>query len=332
MWTSATIADRLIAAYDSATTLEPITARSPEFSVADAYLVLAEIAKRRRAQGWQAVGRKIGFTNRTIWSRYNVGQSLWAHVWSHTVHFAPNGEASLALQSLVQPRIEPEVVFKLNSPVPVTDDPLALLSCVEWVAPGFEIVQSHFPDWKFSAADCTAAFGLHGALVVGAPVAVTDANRARLAAALPKFRLTLSRNNTVVDRGVGANVLDSPALALGQLARSWRINRSSRPWHRAKSSPPGRSPMPGLLRPAKSGHPITARWGLTASQYNSKLFDGRLHADSKYGRFPSTVAQLLLPMGVPWLRLLRAQGEAIPIKQIFMAMPVEEDRITCGGR
>ena len=40
-----------------------------------------------------------------------------------------------------------------------------------------------------------------------------------LAAALPKFALTLSRNNTVVDRGVGANVLDSPALALAHLAR-----------------------------------------------------------------------------------------------------------------
>ena len=75
------------------------------------------------------------------------------------------------------------------------------------------------PDWKFSAADCTAAFGLHGALTIGAPVAVTDANRAALAATLPTFALTLSRGNAVVDRGVGANVLDSPALALAHLAR-----------------------------------------------------------------------------------------------------------------
>ena len=40
-----------------------------------------------------------------------------------------------------------------------------------------------------------------------------------LAAALPTFALTLSRNNTVVDRGIGSNVLDSPALALAHLAR-----------------------------------------------------------------------------------------------------------------
>jgi 2-oxo-3-hexenedioate decarboxylase len=119
----------------------------------------------------------------------------------------------------VQPRIEPEVVFKLNAPVPITDDPNAVLKCTEWIAPGFEIVQSHFPDWKFTAADCTAAFGLHGALVVGAPLMVTEANRAALAAALPVCAVTLSRGGTMVDLGVGANVLDSPALALAHLAR-----------------------------------------------------------------------------------------------------------------
>jgi 2-oxo-3-hexenedioate decarboxylase len=60
---------------------------------------------------------------------------------------------------------------------------------------------------------------LHGALVIGTPVIVTDANRATLAAALPTCAVTLSRGGTVIDRGVGANVLDSPALALVHLAR-----------------------------------------------------------------------------------------------------------------
>lgn len=211
------IADQLMAAHDAVTMLPPITASDPDFSVANAYEVLHDMETRRRAQGWHAVGRKIGFTNRTIWPRYGVYQPMWAHVWGHSVHFAENGRASLPLQSFVQPRIEPEVVFKLR--VPVTDDPLAVLASIEWIAPGFEIVQSHFPDWKFTAADCTASFGLHGALVIGDPVEVTDENRDELAAALPNFELTLSRGDTVVDRGNGSNVLDGPAQALGQLAR-----------------------------------------------------------------------------------------------------------------
>src|SRR5262249_15227913 len=213
------IAARLIAAQDSVTTILPITAGLPDFSVADAYAVLAEIEARRRSQGWQPVGRKIGFTNRTIWPRYGVFRPMWAHMWTHSVHFARRNRATLALASFAQPRIEPEVAFKLSAPMPATGDPAVVLARVEWIAPSFEIVQSHFPDWKFAAPDCTAACGLHGALVVGTPVAVTDDNRRHFAAALPGFALTLSRGDTVVDRGVGANVLDSPALALAHLPR-----------------------------------------------------------------------------------------------------------------
>jgi 2-oxo-3-hexenedioate decarboxylase len=215
----AAIAGRLIAAYDGVTTLAPITAAQPDFSAEDGYAVLGVIEARRRAQNWISVGRKIGFTNRNIWARYGVAQPLWASMWSHTMRFAVNGRATLDARRFVNPRIEPEVVFKLNAPVPVSDDPVALLSAVEWMAPGFEIVQCHFPEWKFKLPDCTAAFGLHGALVVGAPVSITDGNRARIAELLPRFALTLSRGTKVIESGVGANVLDSPALALGYLAR-----------------------------------------------------------------------------------------------------------------
>jgi 2-keto-4-pentenoate hydratase len=213
------IADRLMDAFDAAATLPPITSGAPDFSVADGYAVLANIEQKRRADGWRAVGRKIGFTNRTIWPRYGVYQPMWAHVWNRTVQFAESGKASLDLRPFVQPRIEPEVVFRLNAPVPVTDDPMVVLACAEWIAPGFEIVQSHFPDWKFKAPDCTAACGLHGALVVGKPVPITNANRAALASVLPALPVTLSRGGDVIDRGVGANVLGSPVLALVHLSR-----------------------------------------------------------------------------------------------------------------
>ena len=150
------IAGRLVAAYDAATFVEPITASQPDFSVEEAYAVLAEVEARREAQGWKPVGRKIGFTNRTIWDRYGVWQPMWAHVWAHTVHTAEDGKARLPLAGFVQPRLEPEVVFRLKAPLPSTADAMDVLAAVEWIAPGFEIVQSHFPGWKFRAPDCTA--------------------------------------------------------------------------------------------------------------------------------------------------------------------------------
>jgi 2-oxo-3-hexenedioate decarboxylase len=216
---STNLANELIAAHDTATMLPTITSREPGFGVADGYGVLAAIEARRRAQGWREVGRKIGFTNRTIWPRYGVWEPIWAHMWAHTVRFAADGQATLPVASFVQPRIEPEIVFRLKAPVPPTDDPSLALACVEWIAPGFEIVQSHYPDWKFAAADCVAAFGLHGALVIGRPVTVTDQNRAKLAVRLPAFGLTLRRGDAVIDSGVGANVLGGPPAALAHLAR-----------------------------------------------------------------------------------------------------------------
>ena len=216
----AAIATRLITAYDTATTIAPITQADPTFDVPAAYEVLREIENRRRiTQGWRTVGRKIGFTNTTIWPRYGVYQPMWAHIFAHSTHDAKDGHATLELKPFVQPRIEPEVVFGLRTAVPATNDPHEILRGVEWIAPGFEIVQSHFTDWKFAAPDCTAAFGLHGALVIGTRIKVTDRNRGALAAALPTFTLTLRKGRAVVDRGVGANVLGSPALALAHLAR-----------------------------------------------------------------------------------------------------------------
>ena len=216
----AAIATRLIKAYDTATQIAPITQSDPTFDLPAAYEVLREIENRRRiAQGWRTVGRKIGFTNTTIWARYGVYQPMWAHIWTHSMHQSKDGRATIELKPFVQPRIEPEVVFGLRTAVPATKDPQEILRCIEWIAPGFEIVQSHFPNWKFAAPDCTAAFGLHGALVVGTRITITDRNRGPLATALPTFGLTLRKGRAVVDRGLGANVLGSPALALAHLVR-----------------------------------------------------------------------------------------------------------------
>ena len=211
------IVDRLLDAYDNATMLEPISATVPGFDSAAAYEVLDGIARQRRRQGWKQVGRKIGFTNRTIWEIFDVDRPMWAHMWSTTVTYARGEAGNVPLDRFVQPRIEPEVVFKLRGQPSRTESPSQLLRSVEWMAPGFEIVHCHFPDWKFTVADATADFGVHGALVVGTPLLIDDDNRDAIAADLSTFELTLSRDGVEVDRGLGANVLDGPAHALAHL-------------------------------------------------------------------------------------------------------------------
>ena len=213
------IADHLLQASDDRTTIPLLSETLEGFDVARAYEVLLAIGDRRRSAGWKPVGWKIGFTNRTLWPRYDVWQPMWAPVWDRTLHLASEGAAQLDLEPLVQPRIETEVVFGLRADLPATDDAQVVLEHTEWIAAGFEIVQSHFAGWRFAAADCTAAFGLHGALVVGRPLMLTDTERGRLLTALTDADVTVRRGDDVVDTGRSSVVLDSPALSLAHLSR-----------------------------------------------------------------------------------------------------------------
>jgi 2-oxo-3-hexenedioate decarboxylase len=186
------------------------------FDVPAAYRVLDELHARRTAQGWTPIGRKIGFTNRTIWPEYDVWGPIWGSVYDRTVHDVPAPPRSFALAGLADPRIEPEIVFGLAKAPAAGMDEAALLGCIDWVAHGFELVQSIFPDWKFNAADTVAAYALHGALLIGPRHAVAPQPE-RWLATLSTFEIDLCRDGAVADRGHAAHVLDGPLSALRHL-------------------------------------------------------------------------------------------------------------------
>ncbi len=209
------IAEELIELEASGHTAPAFSARFPKFDTEQGYHVARRLHEHRLTIGWRPVGRKIGFTNRTIWPRYGVYEPIWGFVYDRTVITARGDRAEVPLEGLAQPRIEPEIVFKLQAPAPRLRDSQALLAAIEWVAHGCEIVQCHHPDWKVKPADCVAANGMHGRLIVGTPVPA--ARIPELADRLPALQVTLRRGGEIVDRGVGANVLDSPLLALEYL-------------------------------------------------------------------------------------------------------------------
>lgn len=212
------IARDLIDAHDQAMAIESIAARDPEFDLDAAYQVAAELMRVRRSRGSRPVGRKIGFTNRSIWALYGVDAAMWAHVYDDTVSYVQGGTAEVSLAGTVAPRMEPEIVFKLRAPIPVgCDDAEQLLRSAEWYAHGVEIVHSHF-DWKFKLADATADWACHARLVIGEPQAIRDEDIPALARALPGVRAALVKGGVRQIEGIGANVLGSPAYALGFLA------------------------------------------------------------------------------------------------------------------
>ncbi|MBZ0149062.1 MAG: fumarylacetoacetate hydrolase family protein [Pseudorhodoplanes sp.] len=209
------VADEILAAIDGASQIATFTARDPSFRIEHAYATLAELRKKRTARGERQVGRKIGFTNRGIWEEYKVYAPIWGDMFDTTVSEL-SASPAVQVSRFSEPRIEPEIVFKLSKDVRAGIDEAGLLDSIEWVTHGFEIVQSIFPGWKFTGVDCFAAEGLHGALLLGPPRSVASLGPNAMEA-LANFSVTLSCDGKVMDRGRGANVLDSPLSALRHL-------------------------------------------------------------------------------------------------------------------
>jgi 2-keto-4-pentenoate hydratase len=173
----------------------------------------------RGAQGHKTVGIKVGYANKAMWRVLKLDTLVWAHMYEDTVHYAKGNEAALSIAHMISPKLEPEIVFKMKSSLGAgVTEPAAALEAVEWLALGFEIIDCPYADWKFQPADFVAAYGLHAALIVGEPRAVTAANIPELVEQLPSFKVRLAKNGEVVAEGSGKNSLRSPALCLAELA------------------------------------------------------------------------------------------------------------------
>lgn len=214
------LADELQQAREARRTdVTPPSARGGPFDLDAAYAVERELSRRRRAEGHTIAGRKVGYANKAVWRALKLETLVWADMYDDTVHFRPQNEATLSIAPFVAPKIEPEIVVRLKDAVPPgLTEPAAVLEAVGWIALGFEIIDCVYQDWKFQPADFVASYGLHAALIVGAPMAVDAASAPAVSEALASFKLQLLRNGEPAEAGGGRNSLRSPALCVAELA------------------------------------------------------------------------------------------------------------------
>ena len=240
-----TIAREVLATLDERRQIDPLTACPGGLDMAGAYRVTAAVRRLREARGERVVGRKIGFTNTTIWDEYGIHAPIWGYVYDTTLHRLAERGGNFELSGVVDPRIEPEIAFGLaRAPYPGMDK-RDMLRCVAWVAHGFEIVQSLFPGWRFRAADTVAAFGLHGALLLGPQVEIETADIDVWHERLASLEITLICDGVDADHGRSSNVLgggplsalrhlvevlaadpESPPLAAGEVITTGTLTRA----------------------------------------------------------------------------------------------------------
>src|SRR4051812_5319609 len=84
--TQDSIAAEAFAALVGTRQIPPFFSRPGGLGVDDAYRITPRVRRLYEASGAKAIGRKIGFTNRTIWAQYGVYAPIWGHVFDRSLH------------------------------------------------------------------------------------------------------------------------------------------------------------------------------------------------------------------------------------------------------
>ncbi|SCG65384.1 2-keto-4-pentenoate hydratase [Micromonospora halophytica] len=182
----------------------------PEGDVESAYRVQQLQARAWQGRGERRVGAKIGLTSRAAQDSFGVHQpdfGLLTHV------MAVGDGVEVAIDRLIQPRVEAEVAFVLGRDL--TEERVTtvdLIGAVDHVLPAIEIVDSRIAGWDISIVDTVADNASSGMYVLGTrPRRLADVDL-RLAG------MVLEHAGEPVSVGAGAACMGSPLNALQWLA------------------------------------------------------------------------------------------------------------------
>ena len=151
-----------------------------------------------------------------MWTKYGVQEPVWGHMYDRTIVHVAGSQGMCSVARLAEPKIEPEIALHFHKAPPEDADVAALFECIDWIAPAFEIVQSHYPGWQFKAADAIADGGLHGKLFVGEHTSLAGLGSDALNQ-LAACSVDLLCNGALRETGKGANALGSPLAAMAHL-------------------------------------------------------------------------------------------------------------------
>ncbi len=181
-----------------------------------AYAVQQGLVQGRIADGAVVVGRKIGATSKAVQDQLGVDQPDFGYLLD--VMDVSSGAVTgdpISMRTLVQPRVEAEVAFRLGKDIDVPEEEITLAlvrDAVEVALPALEIVDSRIADWNIEFTDTVADNASSGLFVIG-----TDAKP--LSELEPvDVVMSLTINGEERSAGNGAACLGDPLEALRWLA------------------------------------------------------------------------------------------------------------------
>ena len=186
-----------------------------------AYAVQMGLVQARLDAGAVVVGRKIGATSKAVQDQLGVDQPDFGYLLSDmdVSGGAVEGGSPISMRTLVQPRVEAEVAFRLGSDIaPATEEEITLelvRAAVEVALPSLEIVDSRIDGWDITFTDTVADCASSALYVVGDDGLPIDGPGGLEPV---DVEMTLEINGEVRSTGNGAACLGDPLEALRWLA------------------------------------------------------------------------------------------------------------------
>ena len=204
--------DQLYDAWRSRRTVTPLIEREPEITLADAYAVQSRFVGRRIDAGESIIGKKIGITSKAIQDFLGVYEPDFGQL---TSAMQSDEDRGIDLDQLIQPRAEAELAFVLKEdligPGITASD---VIRATDYVSPCFEVVDSRVRDWRLKIQDTVADNASCGTFVLGQSRG--DPRQLDITMA----GMTVYKNGTLFNTGVGAAVQGSPVNAVVWLANT----------------------------------------------------------------------------------------------------------------
>ncbi|MBR9862652.1 MAG: 2-oxo-hepta-3-ene-1,7-dioic acid hydratase [Rhodobacteraceae bacterium] len=194
-----------------------LTKAFPEMGMDDAYAIQNAIYRAKLKQGRTVVGWKIGLTSKAMQSALNIDIPDSGILFDDMV-FADG--ATVTKGRFIQPRIETEIAFVLNTAIGGVDISRDdVLAATDYVAPALEILDTRILRADPETGQTRKVFdtisdnAANAGVVLGAQRHKVDAFDLRWVGAIT------SRNAEVEETGLGAGVLNDPVESVVWLAR-----------------------------------------------------------------------------------------------------------------
>ncbi len=209
---SAGFARRLYDAAMQRSLLPPLTDEAPGLTANDAYAIQADLRAMHLGAGATLVGRKLGLTSKAKQVEMNVHEPIHGFLTDRMV--LEPGEP-LEVESLGQPRVEPEIAFLIGRDLAGPGVTSAhVLAATDAVFLALDVLDSRYRDYRFTLPDVVADNASGGRIVLGGVAASPGTLD------LAEIGCLLERNGEVLSTAAGAAVLGHPARAVAWLVRS----------------------------------------------------------------------------------------------------------------